>query len=172
MAEPYVAQIGMFGFNWAPRGYALCEGQLLAISSNDALFSLIGTIYGGDGRTSFALPDMRGRLPMHQGHGPGLSERRIGGRLGTDSVTLTVSQIPQHTHTVSASTLNTTNSPTNAVFGPSAAGDQYLTNQPASGAMAVQTIASDGGNRSHTNMMPSITINFSIALYGVYPPRH
>lgn len=173
MAEPYVAQIGMFGFSWAPRGYALCEGQLLAVSSNDALFSLIGTIYGGDGRTTFALPDMRGRLPMHHGQGPGLSERRIGGKFGGETVTLTVNEIPSHTHSVNASTANTTNSPSNAVFGPSAQGtSQYLATQTATETLTMDTVAHDGGSRSHTNMMPSLTINFSIALYGIYPQRH
>jgi microcystin-dependent protein len=162
----------MFGFSWAPRGWALCEGQLLPISSNDALFSLIGTIYGGDGRTTFGLPDMRGRLPMHHGRGPGLSERGIGAKFGTDSVTLTVNEMPSHTHIVNASTENTTNSPNGAIFGPSAGATQYLPNGTYGGIMNRDTVARDGGNRSHTNMMPSLTINFSIALYGVYPSRH
>lgn len=173
MAEPYVAQIGMFGFSWAPRGYALCEGQLLAIASNDALFSLIGTIYGGDGRVTFGLPDMRGRLPMHQGHGPGLSPRQVGARFGSETVTLTVNQIPSHTHSVSASTGNATNLPTNAVFGPSAGGvNQYRVGATVSGELTENTVAYDGGSRSHSNMMPSLTINFSIALIGIYPSRH
>ena len=105
MSEPYVGEIRMFAGNFAPRGWAFCDGQLLAVSQNDALFSLFGTIYGGDGRTTFGLPDLRGRIPLHQGHGPGLSERRLGSKGGGENETLTINQMPSHTHIFSATTL-------------------------------------------------------------------
>ncbi|MBD3756388.1 MAG: phage tail protein, partial [Gammaproteobacteria bacterium] len=98
MSEPFVGEIRMFAGNFAPRGWAFCDGQLLAVSQNDALFSLLGTIYGGDGRTTFGLPDMRGRIPVHQGSGPGLSPRRLGSKSGAETETLTVNQMPSHTH--------------------------------------------------------------------------
>ena len=104
MSEPFVGEIRMFAGNFAPRGWAFCDGQLLAVSQNDALFSLLGTIYGGDGRTTFGLPDMRGRIPIHAGHGPGLSERRLGAKGGAEQVTLTVNQMPSHGHPARADT--------------------------------------------------------------------
>ncbi|MDF1642497.1 phage tail protein, partial [Thalassolituus oleivorans] len=104
MSEPFVGEIRMFAGNFAPRGWAFCDGQLMAVSQNDALFSLLGTVYGGDGRTTFGLPDMRGRLPVHQGQGPGLSLRRLGARYGEENVTLTVNEIPPHSHGFMAST--------------------------------------------------------------------
>jgi len=104
MSEPFVGEIRMFAGNFAPRGWAFCDGQLLAVSQNDALFSLLGTIYGGDGRTTFGLPDMRGRTPLHAGQGPGLSNRRLGAKAGAENVTLTVNQLPSHRHDWQATT--------------------------------------------------------------------
>lgn len=173
MSDPYVAQISTFAFGFAPRGYALCQGQLLAISSNDALYSLIGTIYGGDGRTSFALPDMRGRLPMHEGQGPGLSFHPIGARFGMEDVFLSSSNLPTHTHAVkSTDSVATEGNATNAVLATAANLQSPYGAGPASGTLDMPTLSNAGGNQPHNNMMPSLTINFSIALYGVYPSRH
>lgn len=169
MSEPFVGEIRMFAGNFAPRGWAFCDGQLLAVSQNDALFSLFGTIYGGDGRTTFGLPDLRGRLPMHQGTGPGLSPRRLGARFGAENVTLTTNQIPNHTHDLrSTARAGTTDIAANHniartredQFGPT---DDDL--------LASTTLANTGGSRSHTNLMPALCVNFIVALIGVYPSR-
>ncbi|WP_299866464.1 tail fiber protein [uncultured Hoeflea sp.] len=172
MSEPFVGEIRMFAGNFAPRGWAFCDGQLLAVSQNDALFSLLGTIYGGDGRTTFGLPDMRGRLPIHAGQGPGLSERRLGAKGGAENVTLTVNQLPSHTHTPEASTNPaTTPNPGNAVI---AAGNaiEMFTADAADGNFSSNAITNVGGSRSHTNLMPYLCIHFIIALVGIYPSRH
>ena len=171
MSEPFVGEIRMFAGNFAPRGWAFCDGQLLAVSQNDALLSLLGTIYGGDGRTTFGLPDLRGRIPIHAGSGPGLSPRRLGAKAGSENETLTVNQLPSHSHTWKASTAIAQNrSPAgNALASPG--GDLY-------GAVAFQTglrtstISNVGGSRSHTNLMPFLCIHFIIALVGIYPSRH
>jgi microcystin-dependent protein len=172
MSEPYVGEIRMFAGNFAPRGYASCDGQLLAISQNDALFSLLGTIYGGDGRTTFGLPDLRGRLPIHVGQGPGLSSRPIGQRSGAENVTLTTAGLPAHTHATSVSTEAGTQtnpsgaqlaaSPTVRVFSP----------LPASLAMDSAAVTSVGGGQQHNNVMPYTCITFIIALVGIYPSRN
>lgn len=170
MAEPYIGQIMTFAFPFAPRGYALCEGQLLAISTNGALYSLIGTVYGGDGMTSFGLPDMRGRLPMHQGHGPGLSSRPMGAKIGTETVTLTAMNLPHHTHTIGVlGNAATSSNATDKVLAATQTVNNPYKAPPANAVMASQTVSSSGGNQPHSNMMPSITINFCIALYGVFP---
>jgi len=171
MSEPFVGEIRMFAGNFAPRGWAFCDGQLLAVSQNDALFSLLGTIYGGDGRTTFGLPDMRGRFPIHAGHGPGLSERRLGSKAGAEQVTLTVNQLPSHAHAWRASAdLATTRDTPNAVLGQSVP-DVYTTR---SGPVQLggATVGSVGGSRSHTNLMPFLCVHFIIALFGIYPSRH
>ena len=147
MSEPFVGEIRMFAGNFAPRGWAFCDGQLLAVSQNDALFSLLGTIYGGDGRTTFGLPDLRGRIPIHMGHGPGLSERRLGAKGGEEKVTLTVNQLPSH------------------------GADSYINDTPIQ-SMASSSVTHTGGSRSHTNLMPFLCIHFIIALVGIYPSRH
>lgn len=167
MSEPFIGEIRMFAGNFAPRGWALCDGQLMAISQNDALFSLFGTIYGGDGRTTFALPDLRGRAPMHLGSGPGLTPYTIGARGGAESVTLSSNQLPVHTHGVQASAFPATSrdgadqvlaqGDTN-LYGPTADGD-------IAGPVAV------GGSQSHTNLMPYQCLNFIVALVGIYPSR-
>ncbi len=171
MAEPFIGEIRMFAGNFAPRGWALCDGQLLAISQNDALFSLFGTIYGGNGRTTFALPDLRGRVPIHAGTGPGLSPRRIGAKAGTEQETLTVNQLPSHTHTLQFDSSGGTQnnpageflraSPTVRVFRP----------QPPNVDLGATSVTSTGGVQSHENLMPFLCVNFIVALIGIYPSR-
>ena len=172
MSEPFVGEIRMFAGNFAPRGWAFCDGQLLAVSQNDALFSLLGTIYGGDGRTTFGLPEMRGRIPIHAGTGPGLSPRRLGAKLGTEKETLTVNQLTSHTHDFQATTASATdNNPTGNLTGESSSTKVYAAaaqNENLSATM----IGNVGGSRSHTNLMPFLCINFIIALFGIYPSRN
>lgn len=172
MSEPFVGEIRMFAGNFAPRGWAFCDGQLLAVSQNDALFSLLGTVYGGDGRTTFGLPDLRGRIPVHAGTGTGLSPRRLGAQGGAEEVTLTVNQLPSHTHTLQATTTvaNETN-PSGRVTAQTGTFDLYQTGAPSAG-MNAGAITSVGGSRSHTNLMPFLCIHFIIALFGIYPSRH
>lgn len=172
MSEPFVGEIRMFAGNFAPRGWAFCDGQLLAVSQNDALFSLLGTIYGGDGRTTFGLPDLRGRIPIHAGDGPGLSPRRLGAKGGAEKVTLTVNQLPSHHHTLNASsTAATGNSPQDAFVGDSPSVDVFIESAPSVN-MSSASITSVGGSRSHTNEMPFLCVHFIIALFGIYPSRH
>lgn len=172
MSEPFVGEIRMFAGNFAPRGWAFCDGQLLAVSQNDALFSLFGTIYGGDGRTTFGLPDMRGRLPLHAGAGPGLSPRRLGARGGAEKVTLTVNQMPSHTHPLQASTeLAQDHDPGGRVLAAGSGINHYTPSSPTS-AMASNMVTHTGGSRSHTNLMPFLCVNFIVALFGIYPSRH
>ncbi|MCB1560033.1 MAG: phage tail protein [Xanthomonadales bacterium] len=172
MSEPFVGEIRMFAGNFAPRGWAFCDGQLLAVSQNDALFSLLGTIYGGDGRTTFGLPDLRGRIPLHAGTGPGLSPRRLGAHAGVEGVTLTVNQMPSHSHPAQASTqLADTPNPGGNLPARSSTVDLYI-NEPPSVDMNAQAISRTGGSRSHTNLMPALCVNFIIALVGIYPSRH
>jgi len=171
MSEPFVGEIRMFAGNFAPRGWAFCDGQLLAVSQNDALFSLLGTIYGGDGRTTFGLPDLRGRIPIHAGHGPGLSERRLGAKGGAEKVTLTVNQLSSHTHPLQGTSAGATSvDPVGNVPGTGLA--DYLNARPSLVAMNTQAISNTGGSRSHTNLMPYLCIHFIIALVGIYPSRH
>ena len=171
MSEPFVGEIRMFAGNFAPRGWAFCDGQLLAVSQNDALFSLLGTIYGGDGRTTFGLPDLRGRIPIHAGSGPGLSPRRLGAKAGSEKETVTVNNLPSHSHTFKASSEIADNTnPINNTFGDSSF-DLYILEDPDI-SMADNAISYTGGSRSHTNLMPFLCINFIIALFGIYPSRH
>lgn len=171
MSEPFVGEIRMFAGNFAPRGWAFCDGQLLAVSQNDALFSLLGTIYGGDGRTTFGLPDLRGRLPIHAGQGPGLSERRLGARGGAESVTLSANQLPAHSHPLQASA--------DAATGPNADGevlaeigsDRSYRDVPDT-ALSSDALTAVGGSRSHTNLMPFLCVHFIVALVGIYPSRN
>ena len=172
MSEPFVGEIRMFAGNFAPRGWAFCDGQLLAVSQNDALFSLLGTIYGGDGRTTFGLPDLRGRIPMHQGSGPGLSPRRLGAKAGEENVTLTVNNLTSHSHTfrASSSIANQTD-PTGRTFGNTSSEPVYLSENP-DVYMANDAITQVGGSQSHTNIMPFLCVNFIVALFGIYPSRN
>lgn len=172
MSEPFVGEIRMFAGNFAPRGWAFCDGQLLAVSQNDALFSLFGTIYGGDGRTTFGLPDLRGRLPIHMGSGPGLSPRNIGSRSGVEAVTVTVNQIPSHTHPLQASgDLAGRTTAQDNVLGKSSNIDLYTGDAP-DGALNAAAITNVGGSQSHSNVMPYLCLNFIVALVGIYPSRH
>lgn len=159
----------MFAGNFAPRGWALCDGQLLAISQNDALFSLLGTIYGGDGRTTFGLPDLRGRIPIHEGSGPGLTPRQLGASAGQENVTVTANQLPSHTHQwVGTNDAAQNTSPTGAgVASPTP--DIYETTPDV--AMDSNMVGDTGGSQSHTNIMPFLCIRFIIALFGIFPSR-
>ncbi|MEM7049393.1 MAG: tail fiber protein [Acidobacteriota bacterium] len=172
MSEPFVGEMRMFGGNFAPRGWAFCDGQLLAVSQNDALFSLLGTIYGGDGRTTFGLPDLRGRVPLHAGSGPGLSPRRLGAKAGAEKVTLTVNQLPSHTHAMQATNSLANNQDPAGRAPASAIGIDAWAEDPDPVNMSTQAITNVGGSRSHTNLMPFLCINFIIALFGIYPSRH
>lgn len=171
MSEPFVGEIRMFAGNFAPRGWAFCDGQLLAVSQNDALFSLLGTIYGGDGRTTFGLPDLRGRIPLHQGTGPGLSPRRLGSKGGAENVTLTTNQLASHTHDWNANTAPATGSaPQGKVVAQSSPVKIYHA-APDNEDLASSTVANTGGSQPHTNLMPTLCVNFIIALVGIYPSR-
>ncbi len=172
MSEPFVGEIRMFAGNFAPRGWAYCDGQLLAVSQNDSLFSLLGTIYGGDGRTTFGLPDMRGRIPVHAGSGPGLSPRKLGAKGGTEKVTLTVNQLPSHTHPMKASTtIADETAPQGNVTAQPSAAQLYFETAPTVN-LATTAVTNVGGSRSHTNLMPFLCVHFIIALFGIYPSRH
>ncbi len=178
--EPFLGQIMMFAGNFAPRGWALCDGQLLAISSNTALFSILGTTYGGDGRTTFALPDLRGRVPMHAGNGPGLSAHSLGQKGGVESVTLNTSEMPSHNHSASG-TVQAKNgqpdesNPGGAVPASLTTGAEGYAETPntnmKSGGVDI-TIGNNGGNLPHTNMQPFTCVNYIIALQGVFPSRN
>jgi microcystin-dependent protein len=171
MSEPFFGEIRMFAGNFAPSGWSLCDGQLLSISQNDALFSLLGTIYGGDGETTFGLPDLRGRIPIHAGSGPGLSPRQLGAKSGAENVTITTNQLPSHTHTVKG-TNDASNStePAGRVPASSTSIDLYVNTAPTVDFNA-SAVPGVGGNQSHNNLMPYLCINFIIALFGIYPSR-
>ena len=170
--DPFIGEIKMFAGTFAPRSWALCDGQLLSISQNDALFSLLGTIYGGDGRTTFGLPDLRGRLPVHAGSGPGLTQRNIGQKGGAENVTVTVDQLPAHTHTPQGTNApGTSSDPDGAIPAGATGGSNYASDDPAL-AMNASAVSSTGGGQSHTNVMPFLCVNFIIALQGIYPSRN
>jgi microcystin-dependent protein len=159
----------MFAGNFAPRSWALCDGQLLAISQNEALFSLLGTTYGGDGRTTFGLPDLRGRIPIHEGTGPGLSPRNLGAKSGQEKVTLTANQLASHNHPLKASTdAGGESSPAGNVTGESPSLDIYAEENPTV-ALSPAAIAGVGGSQSHNNIQPFLCVNFIIALVGIFP---
>ena len=167
MSEPFLGQIQTFGFNFPPRGWAKCDGQLLPIGNNQALFALLGTTYGGDGRTTFALPDLRGRFPMHVGNGPGLSSRSMGRRSGTETHTLTVAEMPVHSHPVTADVGNKP-SPVGAVPATANDGESNYSN---SGTTTLNGATNAGNSQPFSNMPPFLVINFSIALQGIFPSR-
>lgn len=171
MSTPFIGTVRMFGGTFAPLGHAKCDGQLLPISQYDALFALIGTTYGGDGQVTFGLPDLRGRVPVHQGQGPGLSNRNIGEMAGTETVTLISSQMPQHNHTMAAnSNPGDSASPTNNFFAASAA--SIYSNTAPNSPMNAQSTGLSGGNQPHNNMLPFQAITFIIALEGIFPSRN
>ena len=171
--DPFVAEIRIFPFNFAPKGWAFCDGQILPLSQNTALFSLLGTTYGGDGNSNFALPDMQGSAPMHPGQAPGLSLHDLGEMGGSETVTLLESEMPAHSHSLMAQTgTGTKSTPANNSFARVSGATPYL--PPAGAALAPmsdQAIAPAGGDQPHNNMMPYLTLNFCIALQGVFPPR-
>ncbi|HMN39839.1 MAG TPA: tail fiber protein [Phycisphaerales bacterium] len=172
--EPFLGQVKCFAFAFAPRGWAQCAGQLLPINQNQALFSLLGTTYGGNGTSNFALPDLRGRAPIHAGTGPGLTARTLGAAIGEASHALSAAEIPAHTHTVSATTLEGDSAtPAGAFPTKSGAGDARFgtPGQAGAGAMHAGAIASAGSSQAHQNMMPSLCMNYCIALQGIYPSR-
>jgi microcystin-dependent protein len=171
LADPFVGEIRMFGFNFAPQGWAMCNGQLLPISQNTALFALIGTYYGGDGQTNFALPNLQSRVAIHQGQGPGLSLYEIGQASGTEAVTLIQNQMPQHSHSVSASSAPATSGrPANAV--PARSPDDIYGASSDGTTMSSTMIGTAGGSQPHTNIQPYLTLNFCIALNGIFPSRN
>jgi microcystin-dependent protein len=173
MSDPFVAEIRIFPFNFPPTGWAFCDGQLLPLSQNTALFSLLGTTYGGDGRSNFALPDMQGSVPMQPGQGQGLSERFLGEMSGTETVTLLVSEIPLHTHSLMAqNTPASVNSPgPNPVSLARSAGATAYGPLASNVNMAFQILSPAGGGLPHNNMQPYLTLNFCIALQGIFPAR-
>jgi microcystin-dependent protein len=171
MADQFVAEIRIFPFNFAPVGWAMCDGQILPISQNTALFSLLGTTYGGDGKYNFALPNFQGNSPIHSGQGVGLSLRDLGETGGEDTVTLLISEMPAHTHTPNC------NSGTGDQYGPpgnfwatdAGGNDEY--NATKTSAMALGTAGPSGGNQHHSNLQPYLVLNFCIALQGIFPSR-
>jgi microcystin-dependent protein len=170
--DPFVAEIRIFPFNFAPKGWAVCDGQLLPITQNTALFSLLGTTYGGDGVSTFALPDLQGNAPMHPGQGPGLSLRALGEMGGSETVTLAAAELPAHAHVLRADVADPadTNVPSPAAaLAPSTGGALYRAT--ADTQMAPETLTSVGGDLPHNNLQPYLTLSFNIALQGVFPPR-
>jgi microcystin-dependent protein len=174
MADPFVAEIRIFPFNFAPKGWAFCDGQLMPLSQNTALFSLLGTTYGGDGKSNFALPNLQGSAPMHPGQGPGLSLHDLGETGGSETITLLESEIPAHTHALRAWPTDPADvqAPSAAVgLARSSGGNAYQTNTVGLVSMDVAALGAAGGGLPHNNMMPYLTLNFCIALQGVFPPR-
>lgn len=169
MSEPFIAEVKIFAGNFAPRNYAFCNGQLLPISQNTALFSLLGTTYGGDGRTTTALPNLQGRAPMHPGSGPGLTTRRIGERGGFEAVTLTEAQMPNHNHLLTANNdgEGEDNDPGGNFTGKNGIYTAAGNLQP----MSSRSLPNQGGGQPHTNMQPYLALNYIIALVGEYPSR-
>ncbi|MBU0550812.1 tail fiber protein [Myxococcota bacterium] len=169
MSEPFIGEIRMFGGNFAPRGWAFCDGQLLPIDQNPALFSLLGTNYGGDGRTTFALPDLRGRAPIHAGNGPGLSPRVLGQAGGAESVTLNTQHLPSHAHDLLATQAPATEAaPHDGVFAL-AETDRYHQGEADA---RLSPALSAGGGQVHSNLQPQLAVSFIIALVGIYPSRN
>lgn len=176
MSDPFLGEIRLVGFTFAPQGWAFCDGQLLSISQNTALFSLLGTTYGGNGQTTFALPDLRGRVPVSQGQGPSLSNYVLGEQTGSENVTLNVSQLPVHNHPLASSNQQGSSSDPSGFF-------PAVLNEP-SGSVAVNgylassnstlnpaAIGVTGGNQPHPNLQPLLCVNFIIAVQGIYPSR-
>ncbi len=171
MSEPFVGEIRMFGFNFAPQGWAQCNGQLLPISQNTALFSLLGTTYGGDGRITFALPDMRSRVPVCQGQGPGLSSYAEGQAGGAQTVTLAAGQMPGHTHPVKASSSAAASDQPEGRALARSASHIYAAKPDASTVMNADMLGAAGGSQPHENIQPYLAVNFCIALNGIFPSR-
>lgn len=169
--DPYIGQIKVFGFNFPPRFHAFCDGQLLPINQNQALFSLLGTQYGGNGTTNFALPDLRGRAAIHQGQGPGLSSYIIGQTTGEENHTLTINEMPMHQHQAVASNNNADQTyPPNNLWAKG--GSDAGFSATGGGVMAAQSMTNTGSSQSHNNMAPFTVVNYSIALTGIFPSRN
>jgi len=170
--DPFVAEIRIFPFNFAPKGWAWCDGQLMPLSQNTALFSLLGTTYGGDGKSTFALPDLQGRAPMHPGQGPGLSLHDLGEMGGSETVTLLESDMPAHAHGLmsNAAIANRTNPAGNSIARVAGAAP-YAPAAPPTAQLSPQALPPAGGDQPHNNLQPYLTFYFNIALQGVYPPR-
>lgn len=176
MSEPFIGEIRLFGGNFAPRGFAFCQGQLLPITSNTALFSILGVTYGGDGRTTFGLPNLQDRAAMGWGHGPGLSDRRIGQAIGKTTVTLTDRQLPSHTHQMLGSSTVTTDdgdtTPAGNLLGTDEEEEAQIFHAPdALVSFGVGAVSPSGGGQPHDNVQPHIAMNYIIALEGLYPSR-
>lgn len=175
MSDPYVGEIRLFAGTFAPANWAFCDGSLLSISQNTALFSLLGTTYGGNGTSTFALPDLRGRVPVHMGFGPGLSNYALGQQGGSENVTLTSQQLPTHTHTAKCATTNnlgTQSSPAGNYWSTDGGANTEAYNSASdNSAMAASVVGPTGGSQPHNNMQPFQVVNYIIALNGIYPPR-
>ena len=170
--DPFVAEIRIFPFNFAPKGWAFCDGQILPLSQNTALFSLLGTTYGGDGKSNFALPNMQGNAPMHPGQGPGLSLHDLGETGGSETVSLLESEMPSHSHALMASSTTGTKSiPAGNSLARTSGATPYVAPPSPLVLMAAESLAPAGGDQPHNNMQPYLTFYFNIALQGVYPPR-
>ena len=168
MSQPFIGEIRMVGFNFAPQGWAFCDGSLVAISDNSTLFNLIGTTYGGDGQNTFALPDLRSRVPIHMGAGSGLSNRVLGQNGGTETVTLATAQLPSHNHIALAQPQSGNQvAPAGNDWAASTL-NQYLAAAP-NATMNAAALGPTGGSQPHENMLPFLTINFIISLFGIYP---
>ncbi|SRR5258705_13986813 len=168
MAQPYVGEIRMFGGNFAPAGWMFCNGSLLPISENETLFNLIGTTYGGDGQTTFALPNLQSRVPIHMGQGSGLSTYQLAETGGVETVTLTTNQIPLHTHLPMASNAGSADTPANNYWAASTLGKPYTPAPPAV-QMNTGTISPTGGSQPHDNMIPFLCVSYIISLFGIFP---
>jgi microcystin-dependent protein len=172
MSEPFVAQVQIFPYNFAPLGWALCQGQILAISQNTALFSLIGTFYGGDGKSNFALPDLRSRSAIGAGTAPGLTPRVVGEEAGEETVTLLPNQIPAHTHPANCNSgVGTDYGPSGDVWAADAGGNNEYGSKPIAGQMSPNAVLPVGGGQPHNNLQPYVGMNYCIALQGVFPAR-
>lgn len=172
MSDPFVAEIRIFAFNFPPTGWAFCNGQLMPISQNTALFSLLGTTYGGDGKSTFALPDLQDNAVMHHGQGPGLSLRDLGEIGGASSVTLLQSEIPSHTHQYQAADVAADSPiPTGALLAAPSSDNLYAPNGSPLVALSPTALAVSGSGLPHNNMQPSLVLNFCIAMQGIFPPR-
>lgn len=171
MGSPYIGEIRMFGGLFAPLNWAFCNGASIAISQNDALYNLIGTTYGGDGVNTFQLPDLQGRVPVHQGQGPGLSNYALGQKAGTETITLTTQQLPSHMHyAFGAAGGNATSNPSGAAWGNSGINNKSF-GPTATGVMNNGSLSMTGGSQPHDNLMPFLVISFIISLYGIYPTQ-